>query len=50
VPWVLMKIASDDLTHWLASLLVPAVLGAVAGLIFWAATRTRPQPFQGRFS
>jgi hypothetical protein len=49
VPWVLIKIVSDDLSHWLGSLLVPAVFGAVAGWIFWALTRTRPAPFQGRF-
>jgi hypothetical protein len=37
-------------SYWLEALLVPALLGSVAGSIFWAVTRTRPQPFQGRFS
>jgi hypothetical protein len=36
-------------SHWLEALMVPAGFGIVAGLIFQAVTRTRPQPFQGRF-
>ena len=36
-------------SYWPEALLMPALLGSVAGLIFWAVTRTRHQPFQGRF-
>jgi hypothetical protein len=36
-------------SHWREALLVPAFFGLVAGLIFWAMTRSKPQPFQGRF-
>ena len=49
LPWAFITIVADEFSNWLGSLLVPAVFGAVAGLIFWAVTRTRPVPFQGRF-
>jgi hypothetical protein len=48
-PWMFITIVSDEVSNWLGSLVVPAFFGAVAGLIFWAVTRTRHQPFQGRF-
>jgi hypothetical protein len=48
-PWMFITIVSDEFSNWLGSLVVPAVFGAVAGSIFWAVTRTRPRPFQGRF-
>ena len=50
LPSVFAVIAVDAATHWLSSLLLPAFFGALAGWIFWALTRTRPQPFQGRFA
>jgi len=49
LPWAFVAVVSDELSNWLGSLVVPAIFGAVAGLIFWAITRTRHQPFQGRF-
>lgn len=49
LPSAFIAIVSDEFSNWLGSLLVPAVFGAVAGLIFWAVTHTRPVPFQGRF-
>jgi len=50
LPSVFVVVVADVASHWLGSLLVPALFGAVAGWIFWAVTRTRPVPFQGRFS
>jgi hypothetical protein len=50
LPSVFAVVAADAASHWPGSVLAPALFGAVAGWIFWAATRTRPVPFQGRFS
>ncbi len=49
LPSVFAVVAADAASHWLGSLLVPALFGALAGWIFWAITRTRSEPFQGRF-
>jgi hypothetical protein len=46
---VFAVVAADTASHWLGSLLVPALFGVVSGWIFWALTRTRAEPFQGRF-
>jgi len=49
LPSVFAVVVADAASHWLGSLLLPAIFGALAGWIFWALTRTRPEPFQGRF-
>jgi len=49
LPSVFAVTAVYAASHWLTSLVVPAVFGAVAGWIFWALTRTRQELFQGRF-
>jgi len=49
LPSVFAVVAADAASHWLGSLLVPALFGVLAGWIFWALTRTKPQPFRGRF-
>jgi hypothetical protein len=49
LPSVFAVVAADAASHWLGSLLLPAVYGAVAGSIFWGFTDRKPEPFQGRF-
>ena len=49
LPSVFLVVMVDAGAHWLGSLLVPAILGGLAGWIFWALTRTQQEPFQGRF-
>jgi hypothetical protein len=46
---VFALVVTDAAAHWLGSLLLPALFGAIAGWIFWALTRSRAEPFQGRF-
>jgi hypothetical protein len=49
LPSVLAVVIADAASHWMGSLLLPALYGAVAGWIFWTVTRAEPEPFQGRF-
>jgi hypothetical protein len=49
LPSVFAVVATDAASHWLGSLLLPAVYGAVAGSIFWGFTDNKPEPFQRRF-
>jgi hypothetical protein len=49
LPSVFAVVVADAVTHAIGSLLLPAIFGALAGLIFWALTRTKSEPFQGRF-
>lgn len=50
LPSVFAVVVADAASHGIASLLLPALYGVLAGLVFHAVTRAKPEPFIGRFS